>query len=242
MPLRELGTRADVRTLRLTAAIDEGTAIKGLAGERATSPIPPDSPYDSPVSRRKVQRVAYRLDPSGHKLARGEIVAILRGADEMIGRGGRTQLAKLLKGSREASVLEHGLDRCPSYGFYRELSLEETLRRVDRVIVDGFLGVEYDYRLPVLVFTERGWEIELETMAEELFRGFDARLAAGPPYDFSDLKDRNRQMILRLLDKIESSARPELVPLLQAWAGIDYAKVRSRIDAVIGMLEARRSA
>lgn len=185
-----------------------------------------------------MQRVAYRLDPSREKLARGEVVAILRGADSMIARGGRTQLAKLLKGSREVGVLEHGLDLCPSYGFYRELSLEEILRRVDRAIVDGFLRVEYDYRLPVLFFTERGWEIEVETMAEELFRDFDARLAAGPPYDFSHLKDRNRQMILRLLDKIESSARPELVPLLQAWAGIDYAKVRARIAAVIRTLNA----
>ena len=175
-------------------------------------------------------------------MARDEIVAILRGADMMIGLGGRTQLAKLLKGSREASVLEHGLDRCPFYGFYRELSLEETLRRVDRAIVDGFLRVEYDHRLPVLVFTERGWEIEVETMAGELFRDFDARLAAGPPYDFSHLKDRNRQMILRLLDKIASSARPELIPLLQAWAEIDYAKVRSRIAAVIRTLELRPNA
>jgi hypothetical protein len=177
------------------------------------------------------------LDPSEEELARDEIVAILRGADLMIGLGGRTQLAKLLKGSREASVLEHGLDHCPSYGFYRELSLGEILRRVDRAIVDGFLRVEYDYRLPVLVFTERGWEIEVETMAGELFRDFDARLAAGPPYDFSHLKDRNRQMILRLLDEIASSARPELIPLLRAWAEIDYAKVRSRIAAVIRTLE-----
>ena len=154
----------------------------------------------------------------------------------MIGRGGRTQLVKLLKGSREASVLEHGLDRCPSYGYYRELSADEVLRRVDWTIVHGFLRIEYDYRLPVLIFTDQGWAIEVETMAEELFHGFDARLAAGPPYDFSDLQDRNRQMILLLLDKIEASRRPELIPLLRAWAEIDYAKVRARIGRVIRTL------
>jgi hypothetical protein len=189
------------------------------------------------MSRRKVQRVPYRLDASGVSgLERGELVAILRGADEMIARGGRTQLSKLLKGSREASVLEHGLDRCPSYGFYRELALDEILRRVDWVIQQGFLRIEYDYRLPVLVFTKEGWAIEAETMAEELLRDFDVRLEAGPPYDFSHLKDRNREMIMLLLDKLEASGRPELIPLLQAWSEIDYAKVRARIAQVIRAL------
>jgi hypothetical protein len=189
------------------------------------------------VSRRRLQRVPYRLDATGvGHLTPNEIAAILRGADTMIGRGGRTQLAKLLKGSREASVLEHGLDRCPSYGFYRELSVEEVLRRIDWVIENDLLEIEYSGRLPVLVFTEEGWAIEVETMAEELLHGFDARLAAGPPYDMSDLKDRNRQMILLLLDKLEASGRPELIPLLQAWHAIDYAKVRARIATVIRAL------
>jgi hypothetical protein len=73
-------------------------------------------------------------------------------------------------------------------------------------------------------------------MAEELLRGFDTRLAAGPPYDLSDLKDRNRQMIMLLLDKVEASDRPELIPLLQAWMEIEYAKVRARIANVIRAL------
>lgn len=194
------------------------------------------------MSRRRVNRVPYQLDASGVRdLPPDEIAAVLRGADTMIARGGRTQLAKLLKGSREATVLEHGLDRCPSYGYYRQLSHDEILRRVDWTILHGFLRIEYAGRLPVLVFTERGWAIEVETMTEELLRGFDARLAAGPPYDFSDLKDRNRQMILRLLDKLEAAARPELIPLLEAWAEIDYAKVRSRIGKAIRTLAAGSS-
>lgn len=192
------------------------------------------------MSRRK-PRVPYHLDAAGVKeLTSDDIVAILRGADTMIARGGRTQLSKLLKGSREASVLAHELDRCPSYGFYRELSLDEVLRRVDWVVEQGFLQIEYYGRLPVLVFTKRGWAIEVETMAAELMRGFDERLAAGPPYDFSDLKDRNREMILLLLDKLAASGRPELIPLLKAWAAIDYAKVRARIGQVIRTLAAER--
>lgn len=200
-----------------------------------------DWAYHHPVSRRRLQRVPYRLDARGvGPLTNEEIAAILRGADTMIAVGGRTQLVKLLKGSREASVLEHGLDRCPAYGFYRELAPDEVLRRIDWVIEHGFLNIEYFGRLPVLMFTEQGWEIEIETMAEELLRSFDTRLTAGAPYDFSDLKDRNRQMILLLLDKLEASGRPELIPLLQAWSEIDYAKVRARIAKVIRALHTPR--
>jgi hypothetical protein len=186
---------------------------------------------------RRVQRVRYQLDASGiGSLSAEEIAAILRGADSMIARGGRTQLSKLLKGSREAAVIEHGLDQNPSYGYYRSLATEEILKRVDWMIKNDYLRIEYNYRLPVIVFTPRGWAIEVVTMADELLRGFDDRLAAGPPYDFSDLKDRNREMILLLLDKIEASGRRDFVPLLQAWSAIDYAKIRARIASVMRTL------
>lgn len=189
------------------------------------------------MSRRRVQRVAYHLDASGiETLSAREIAAILRGADSMIGLGGRTQLSKLLKGSREAAVIEHELDRNPSYGFYRNLTLEEILKRVDWTIKNDYLRIEYSYRLPVLLFTPKGWAIELVTMANELLRGFDVHLAAGPPYDLSYLKDRNREMIFLLLDRVAASGQRDFVPLLQAWSAIDYAKVRARIAGVIRTL------
>lgn len=34
------------------------------------------------------------------------------------------------------------------------------LAKIDRAIADGYLDIEYDYRLPFLVFTSRGWEIK----------------------------------------------------------------------------------
>jgi hypothetical protein len=190
------------------------------------------------VSRRS-QRVAYLLDPGDvATLSAAEIAAILRGADSMIGSGGRTQLSKLLKGSREASVLDHRLDLNPSFGFFRPLSLQEILHRVDWVIERSYLKIEYSGRLPVLFFTPAGWAIEAVTMADELLRGFDARLAAGPPYDLSDLKDRNRGMIFLLLDRIEASGRGDFLPLLTAWYEIDYAKVRARIEKTAQQLAA----
>src|SRR5882672_5950998 len=116
---------------------------------------------------RKVQRVRVRLDAGGvHSLAPEEIRAILRGADEMIMRGGRTLLMKLLKGSRSKDVLAKSLDQCPVYGYYKHLSNDEIMDRIDWAVLNGYLAIEYDYRLPLLVYTERGWAIERETYAD----------------------------------------------------------------------------
>jgi len=102
------------------------------------------------------------------------------------------------------------------------------------VIQSGYLDIRYDGRLPLLVYSELGWEVERETSAVELLRGFDTMLAAGRgPFDMSYLKDRNRGMIMLLLDKVEATGDPKYVPLLEVWEQIDYKKVRARVRQVI---------
>jgi hypothetical protein len=188
---------------------------------------------------RKVQRVHYYLDPKDIKtLLPEDLAAILRGADELIASGGRSLLVKILKGSRAKDVLRLELDHCPVYGYFHDLSADEVLARIDRVIIDGYMKLEYDYRLPVLVFTDAGWEIEKETAANELLAGLDEILKTSQaPYDMNYLKDRDRTLIWRLSDKIEASGNPKYLPLLEAWAQIDYKKVEQRITQVIRMLE-----
>jgi RQC domain-containing protein len=189
---------------------------------------------------RKVQRVHYDLDPKNiKKLPPEELKAILRGADELIGSGGRSLLVKILKGSRAQDVLRLHLDQCPVYGYFHQLSADEVLARIDRAILDGYLRVVYDERLPVLVFTDAGWEIEKETFANELLAGFDELLTTKqPPYDMSYLKDRNRTLIWCLLDKIEASGNPKYLPLLEAWEQLDYKKVKLRIEEVMREIKA----
>jgi len=184
---------------------------------------------------KKVRLVPYTLDDKGiENLPRDDIIAILRGADDLIMSGGRTMLAKVLKGSRAKRVLELGLNESPVHGYYAHLPLGEVTARIDWTILNGYLAIEYDYRLPVLRYTRWGWEIERETFAEELLQGFDEMLAAGDgPYDMLYLKDRARDMILLLLDKVEATGDPKYIPLLKAWAKVDYKKVRKRIGEVI---------
>ena len=51
------------------------------------------------------------------------------------------------------------------------------------------------------------------------------------------LKDRSRDMIMLLLDKINDSGDSKYIPILNAWKKIDYRKVRNRIGSVIMSLE-----
>jgi len=106
------------------------------------------------------------------------------------------------------------------------------------VILEGYLRIQYDYRMPLLAYTPAGWAIERETFATELMTGFDTLLASGPPpYPMEYLKDRDRGMILLLLDKVEQSGDPKYIPLLLDWAQVDYRKVRERIGEVVRSLQ-----
>ena len=183
---------------------------------------------------RRPQPVPVHLNANGIKsLPTADIHAILRAADPLIAVGGRSLLTKILKGSRTKDVLDHGLDQNPAYGFYHGMAEQDVLARIDWMILHRYLRIEYAGRLPVLVYTPQGWEIERENFADEIVRGFDAMLAGGPgPYAMEYLKDRNRPMILLVLDKVEASGDPKYLPLLDDWARVDYQKIQQRIRQV----------
>ncbi|MEW6623954.1 MAG: RQC-minor-1 family DNA-binding protein [Bacillota bacterium] len=186
---------------------------------------------------RKKARVRYELDSGDIKyLSDEEIKAILRAADELIAVGGRSLLAKILKGSKDKKVLEYKLDQCPVYGYYRDLTLQKITNRIDWMIKKGYLEIEYRDRLPMLVFSEKGWEIERETYAEELLQKL-TKLLEGKDYSFvQELKDRNRGMILLLIEKIRHTGNARFIPLLKAWKEIEYKKVQAAIQNVIDCL------
>lgn len=187
---------------------------------------------------RRSHRVTVNLDTRGlTDIPERELNAILRGADDIIGTGGRSLLTRILRGSASKPVLENGLDESPSYGYFRELSNDDTLARIDWTILNGYLHIDYSHRLPFLVFTEKGWEIAREIRANELLEGIAVAISEGPPYRMEHLKDRDREMIFLLLDKIEATGDPAFVPPLRAWQKIDYKKVQIRIRQVTRELE-----
>jgi hypothetical protein len=184
---------------------------------------------------RRITRTSVHLHPAKTKdIPFEEVKAILRGADDLIARGGRTLLSKILKGSKDKRILELGLDRSPAYGFFHALPPEQVLEKIDWLITNYYLQYEYDGRLPLLVYTTKGWEIERETYAEELFHNLRT-MADGSEsaFDVATLKDRNRGMIMLLLDILEARADERFIPLLQRWYDVEYKKVRQRIESVI---------
>jgi len=183
---------------------------------------------------RKAQRVRYHLDPKDVKLlSRDDLIAILRAADPLIMSGGRNMLAKILKGSKDKKLLDLGLDACPVYGYFKALSISDIIARIDWTILHGYLAIEYDYRLPLLAYTELGWEIEKDTYSSELLDLLGKIADKGEETDLSFLKDRNRKMIFMLLDKISATGNRKFIPVLERWKQVDYKKVRQRITEVI---------
>lgn len=186
---------------------------------------------------RRIRRVPLILNTDGiKKLPLPEIKAILRGADHLIMSGGRSMLSKILKGSKDKKLLKLKLNKSPVYGFFKELTISKIRSKIDWTIVNGYLRIEYDYRLPLLVYTKKGWEIEKDTYSDELLNKLKELLETGDYSFVTELKDRDRSMILLLLDKIKNTNNREFIPLLKAWKKIDYRKVRAAIRKVIKSL------
>ena len=188
--------------------------------------------------RRK--KVPVALDSGKIKsIPNDEIKIILRGADELIMKAGRTMLVKLLKGSKEKKILEYKLDKCPVYGALSDFSPEEITHKIDWMIEHDYLALEYSGKLPFLVFKPKGWEIEKEAYSEELFCQFEKLCEDKSAYAEQQcrifieiLKTRNRQVILLLLDKIEQRGNKNFLPLLEQWATTEVKKVAARIHSI----------
>ena len=190
----------------------------------------------------KRQRIRYELNTGEiTKLQPEEIRVILRAADEMIVTAGRSMLVKVLKGSKDKKVLEYKLDECPSYGYYHDLTMEEIGTRVDYMIVKRYLRIEYSGRLPMLVFTDKGWEIECETYTSEWVCRFKEVVESKVlRLDmFEELKTVNRQVVFAMLDKIKEIGDKRYIPVLKTWQKGEVRKVRQKIEGVITVLENR---
>ena len=148
-------------------------------------------------------------------------------------------LVKVLKGSKDKKVLEYKLDECPSYGYYHDLTMEEIGKRVDYMIVKRYLRIEYSGRLPMLVFTDKGGEIECETYTSEWVCRFKEVVESKVlRLDmFEELKTVNRQVVFAMLDKIKEIGDKRYIPVLKTWQKGEVRKVRQKIEGVITVLE-----
>lgn len=183
---------------------------------------------------RRVTRVAFDLDTGDvETIPEDEIKAILRAADDIISSGGRALLGKILKGSRDKTILEHELDKSPMYGYYKDLTLEQIGHRVDWMIKNKYFRIEYDGRLPLLVYSFTGWEIEKQTYIDELFEQFYQDVKDHTATVVPRLKDTHRDIAIGIIEKIALTKDKNLIPLLEYWRSGEVKKVRALITEAI---------
>lgn len=189
---------------------------------------------------KKVRRVPVSLDAGEIKdLPQEDIRMILRGADELISTGGRSMLAKILKGSKDKKIFEYKLNECPAYGYYQDMKLDDITKCIDWMIKKDYLRIEYDYRLPLLVFSEKGWQIEKETFAQEIYQRMCLDVKENKARVIFEMKEVNRQVVMRVLDKIEKDGTEEFLPYLEAWKMLEVKKVAARIAEVENKISRR---
>ena len=182
---------------------------------------------------KKVRRVPVVLDAGEIKdLPLEDIRMILRGADELISTGGRSMLAKILKGSKDKKIFDYKLNECPAYGYYQDMKLDDISKCIDWMIKEDYLRIEYDYRIPLLVFSEKGWQIEKETFAQELYQRMCLDVEEKKARVLFEMKEVNRQVVMCVLDKIEKEGTEEFLPYLGAWKMLEVKKVAARIAEV----------
>lgn len=191
---------------------------------------------------RKVKRQKVSLDSGGVKdLSRQEIEMILRAADDLIMKGGRNMLVKTLKGSRDKKLLSHGMQDNPAYGFYRDLKLEEIGHRVDWMIRRAYLEIHYDYRLPLLVYTKEGWEIEKLTYARECYALYKKDRTRGKNRSITKLKTVNPQVALEVLRWIAEEGTEKDLAGLQAWEQEAQGQLKKRLNFAIRQISIREA-
>lgn len=189
---------------------------------------------------KKVRRVPVILDAGEIKdLPQEDIRMILRGADELISTGGRSMLPKILKGSKDKRIFEYKLNECPAYGYYQDMKLDDISKCIDWMIKKDYLRIEYDYRLPLLVFSEKGWQLEKETFAQELYQRMCLDVEEKKGRVIFEMKEVNRQVVMCVLDKIEKEGTEEFLPYLEAWKMLEVKKVAARIAEVENKISKR---
>ena len=187
---------------------------------------------------RRVHRIPVILDTGDIKeLPQEDIKMILRAADMGIMKAGRNMLAKIVKGSKDKKVLELKLNECPAYGYYHDMKLADIMHYIDWMIDEDYLRIKYEGRLPLLVFSDKGWEIEKETYAQDLYQLFCLDVKENDPRVIHRLINVNRKVILRILDIIEEEGTEEFIPCLEAYKKIETKRIGRRITEVENIIK-----
>jgi Uncharacterised protein family (UPF0158)/RQC domain len=189
------------------------------------------------VDPRPPESIAEEIDAAENvPLTVEEHECILRGAWQVAAKGGRSQLSLLLKGSKNKSVLKHGLDVSPVYGTLSYLTIEEIENRIDQLIRKGELRTEFFGDLPLILLTDESW-FRIQPWAHQ----YECHLAASADGRklteiLNNWRNRRREEQHQLLEAMASTERESARRVLQAWHGLAGKEIRSKIETTLSTL------
>ena len=189
------------------------------------------------VDSRPLESITEEVDAAENvPLTTEEHECILRGAWQVAAKSGRSQLSLLLKGSKNKSVLKHGLDQSPVYGKLSYLTIEKIENRIDQLIRKGELRTEFFGDLPLILLTDQSW-LRIQAWAHE----YDCQLAAAADArTLTDIlnswRNRRREEQHQLLESMALTERASARRVLQAWHGLAGKEMRSKIETALSML------
>jgi len=186
------------------------------------------------VDPRPVEIITEEIDPAETvPLTADEHECILRGAWQIAAKGGRNQLALLLKGSKNKTVLKHGLDRSPVYGKLSFLTIEEIENRIDQLIRKGELRTEFFGDLPLILLTDESWA-RIRPWAHR----HECEQAASADGDILNeillsWRNRRREEQYQLLETLASMDSESARRVLRIWHELAGKEMRSRIESTL---------
>jgi hypothetical protein len=163
--------------------------------------------------------------------------AILLAADEMIAKGGKELLVQVLKGMKSDLVLGAQGEKLKHFGSLGELTLGEIEARIDRVLAEDLLRVEWYWNRPLIVHSPAGWERIRSLWAELLYQSFERR-ARGRELSgiYAEIGRVHREVKLAFLERVETERAGRFEPVLRAWREREGKRIRRRIDEVLDLL------
>ena len=112
------------------------------------------------------------------------------------------------------------------------MKLDDISKCIDWMIKKDYSRIKYNYRLLLLVFSEKGWEIEKETFAEELYQRVCLDIKEKNACVIFEMKEVNIQVVMLVLDKIENDGTEEFLSCLETWKLLEVKKIAVRITEV----------
>ncbi|MCH4887119.1 DNA helicase II [Acidaminobacter sp. JC074] len=187
------------------------------------------------MSKRRKRVSVHLSDTSQVKLDEKDIEVILRAADDIIYLSGRGMLVKILKGSKDKKLIEHELDKCPVYGYYNHLRMVDIEPMVDWMVRNRYLSIEYSGRLPLIVFSNKGWvRYQPVFVKEQIIKILESK-------DYESLAElyvkMDRELIHALLHHIRVHKILHVLEFLKVWQTKAYKKDAKAIGEVIRLLQ-----